>query len=111
MAPFMQIFGTAAGAAEKLNKTIVRESRIDGTDHAAGQHLESVQGDIEFQDVTFTYPSRPDSQVLKGVSFRIPAHKHTAIVGQSGSGKSTVAALLARLYDPVEGCVRYAMIS
>ncbi|CAK3966676.1 ABC multidrug transporter [Lecanosticta acicola] len=106
VAPFMQIFGTAAGAFEKLNKAITRESRIDGTDRVNGLHLNHIDGAIEFDNVAFAYPSRPDSTVVKDLSMTIPAFKHTAIVGQSGGGKSTVAALLARLYDPSEGSVR-----
>lgn len=102
----MQIFGTAAGASEKLNKAISRESRIDGTDRTSGLRPERIDGGIEFENVAFAYPSRPDSIVVKELSMSIPAFKHTAIVGQSGSGKSTVAALMARLYDPNEGSVK-----
>ena len=60
---------------------------------------------MEFRDISFAYPSRPDVQVLKALSLKIPANKHTALVGLSGSGKSTVAALLQRLYDPNTGDV------
>lgn len=102
----MQIFGTAAGAAEKLNKAIGRKSAIDGTDLSFGTHLDSIEGNITLENITFAYPSRPDTNVLNNLSISIPAYKHTAIVGQSGSGKSTVAALLARLYDPHQGAVR-----
>lgn len=102
----MQIFGTAAGAAEKLNKAIERKSEIDGTDLTSGHHLDSINGHVELENITFAYPSRPDTNVLSNLSISIPAYKHTAIVGQSGSGKSTVAALLARLYDPHQGTVR-----
>ncbi|KAK4496847.1 hypothetical protein PRZ48_011296 [Zasmidium cellare] len=106
IAPFMQIFGTAGGASEKLNKAIARPSEIDGTDKSYGRRMDSVAGSIDFDNVSFAYPSRPDTLVIKDLSMHIPAYKHTAIVGQSGSGKSTVAALLARLYDPKEGTVR-----
>lgn len=102
----MQIFGTAAGAAEKLDKAIGRRSEIDGTDLSSGLHLDHVDGHVELENITFAYPSRPDTNVLNDLSISIPAYKHTAIVGQSGSGKSTVAALLARLYDPHQGIVR-----
>lgn len=102
----MQIFGTAAGAAEKLNRAIGRKSEIDGTDLASGHHLDTIDGDVKLENITFAYPSRPDTNVLNDLSITIPAYKHTAIVGKSGSGKSTVAALLARLYDPHQGTVR-----
>lgn len=59
--------------------------------------------DIELQDVCFSYPTSPETQVLRRVSMKIPSQKHTAIVGLSGSGKSTLAALLERFYDPSSG--------
>lgn len=55
--------------------------------------------------MSFAYVSRPDRPVLKGVSFSCPAGKHTALVGLSGSGKSTIAGLTARIYDPTNGTV------
>ena len=55
--------------------------------------------DIEFKDVHFTYPSRPDAEILKGLSMTILAGKITALVGPSGCGKSTIVALLERWYD------------
>lgn len=84
--------------------TINRRSEIDGTG-LEGLVLTNVCGGLEFRDVSFAYPSRPDVQVLKSFSLTIPANKHTALVGLSGSGKSTVAALLQRLYDPNTGDV------
>jgi len=66
---------------------------------------EAVRGEIEFSDVSFRYPGT-ERWVLRGVSFRIRAGDTVAIVGPTGSGKSTVAALLVRLYDPTEGEVR-----
>jgi len=65
----------------------------------------SVRGEIEFRDVTFRHPGT-ERDVLRGVSFRIPPGATAAIVGPTGSGKSTVVSLLARLYDPTAGAVR-----
>ncbi|KAJ1645301.1 hypothetical protein IWQ61_010329, partial [Dispira simplex] len=62
-----------------------------------------LQGDIRFQKVNFTYPSRPDQVVLDNFSLHIPAGKVIALCGGSGSGKSTLAALLERFYDPDMG--------
>nr|ASS36018.1 ABCB8 [Samia ricini] len=62
-------------------------------------------GDIEFKDVTFAYPARPDAIVLKNFNLKIPAGKTVAIVGTSGNGKSTIVALLERFYDVNEGQV------
>ncbi|RDW69258.1 hypothetical protein BP6252_08278 [Coleophoma cylindrospora] len=105
VAPFMQLFASAASAFEKLEATIDRKSEIDGTSDEDGQHITSVSEGLEFQDVSFCYPSRPDVQVLNSFSLRIPANKNTALVGLSGSGKSTIAALVQRLYDPASGNV------
>ena len=60
---------------------------------------------ILFKDVHFTYPSRPDMPIFKGLNLDVPAGSITAVVGPSGSGKSTLGSLLLRLYDPEEGQV------
>jgi ATP-binding cassette subfamily B (MDR/TAP) protein 1 len=105
VAPFLQIFGAAAGASQKLMETIHRESAIDGTQDQGEPLPDPLNGEFELRDLFFTYPSRPEAQVLKGVTLSIPANQHTAIVGASGSGKSTIIALLERLYDPDSGGV------
>jgi ATP-binding cassette subfamily B (MDR/TAP) protein 10 len=65
----------------------------------------SMKGDIEFKNVTFSYPSRPNIKVLNDFSLRIPANTTTALVGSSGSGKSTVVSLLQRFYDIQSGSI------
>ncbi|KAL8805519.1 MAG: hypothetical protein Q9182_001888 [Xanthomendoza sp. 2 TL-2023] len=99
VAPFLQIFAAAAGASERLQSVVDRSSNIDGisTDH--GMKLDQVLGAINFENVTFRYPSRPNLSIFENVSLCFPAGKHTAIVGPSGSGKSTITALLTRLYN------------
>ena len=64
--------------------------------------LDKANGEIEFRNVTFTYPTR-DLPALKNVSFKVPAGKSVALVGRSGSGKTTIASLLTRFYDIEEG--------
>lgn len=103
VAPFVHVFASAAGASERLLAVINRPSTIDGTSDEGDKTASFRENDIRFQDVQFTYPSRPDVPVLRGVDFVIPARKHTAIVGPSGGGKSTVVALLERFYDPKSG--------
>lgn len=66
----------------------------------------SLKGNIEFKDVTFSYPTRPEIKVLKDFNLTIPAGKTVAIVGSSGNGKSTVVALLERFYDINVGTIK-----
>ena len=72
--------------------------------------VSSFHGTIEFQNISFAYPSRPDAPIFNDVTLTLPAGSVTAVVGMSGSGKSTLAALLLRLYDVdtgrilVDGC-------
>jgi ABC-type multidrug transport system fused ATPase/permease subunit len=103
VAPFVHVFASAAGASERLLSVINRESKIDGTAEYGDKSAPFDSADITFRDVHFTYPSRPDVPVLQGVNFAIPPRKHTAIVGPSGGGKSTIVALLERFYDPMSG--------
>ncbi|KAJ5806581.1 uncharacterized protein N7503_004183 [Penicillium pulvis] len=103
VAPYVHVFASAAGASERLMVVINRESQIDGTSESGDKSAPFESRDITLNDVHFTYPSRPDAPVLQGVTFSIPPRKHTAIVGPSGGGKSTIVALLERFYDPVSG--------
>jgi len=66
---------------------------------------ETMEGLVEFQDVSFSYPSRPDVPVLENFSLTIPVNSTCALVGSSGAGKSTVVALLQRFYDITSGSV------
>jgi ATP-binding cassette subfamily B protein len=65
------------------------------------------RGDVRFDRVHFAYPARPESQVLKGLSFEAGKGRIIALVGPSGSGKSTIAALLLRFYDPQQGRILF----
>ncbi|ORX81763.1 leptomycin B resistance protein pmd1 [Basidiobolus meristosporus CBS 931.73] len=100
--PFLQTFSLASGAGQKLFQTIDRVSPIDSSS-SEGVKPTECQGTIEFRQVSFCYPSRPDIKVLKGIDLDVPCGKTTAIVGVSGSGKSTIVSLLERFYDPTEG--------
>ncbi|GCB22713.1 leptomycin B resistance protein pmd1 [Aspergillus awamori] len=105
VAPFIHVFASAAGASERLLAVINRRSAIDGTADEGDKKTAFGEENIEFHDVHFSYPARPDVPVLRGMSFVIPPRKHTAIVGPSGGGKSTVVSLLERFYDPASGDV------
>jgi len=70
-----------------------------------------VKGQIDFNNVTFSYPTRKDSQILSGMNLSMPAGSMTAVVGSSGSGKSTIASLLMRFYDPNQGLQKYQNVT
>ncbi|KAJ5494343.1 ABC transporter integral membrane type 1 [Penicillium fimorum] len=105
VAPFIQNFDAASVAFTKLKADIDHKSTIDGTAKDVGHVLSEVKGHVELRDVSFRFPSRPDKPVLQNLSLLCPAGQQTAIVGLSGSGKSTVAGLTARFYDATEGTV------
>jgi ABC-type multidrug transport system fused ATPase/permease subunit len=71
------------------------------------KELIPMEGSIEFVNVAFTYAYRQDVEVLRGVSFLVPAGKQVALVGSSGSGKSTIASLIQRFYIPTAGEIRF----
>ncbi len=100
----------AAGAAERLVelKSVVPD--ISSPEHPKPLP-EPARGDIDFDRVTFNYPSRPDQSALDNVSFRIRPGETVALVGPSGAGKSTIFNLLLRFYDPASGSVRLDGVS
>ncbi|KAG6581395.1 ABC transporter B family member 9, partial [Cucurbita argyrosperma subsp. sororia] len=100
--PVLNAFALGQAAAYKMFETIERKPKIDSYD-ASGVALEDIQGDIELKDVYFRYPARPDVQIFSGFSLSVPSGTTAALVGQSGSGKSTVISLLERFYDPDSG--------
>ncbi|KAG1728170.1 P-loop containing nucleoside triphosphate hydrolase protein [Suillus paluster] len=104
LAPELQAITRACGAAAKLFATIERVPDIDST-NPGGLKPMKVTGEITFQDIKFSYPSRADVPVLKGINVTFPAGKTTALVGASGSGKSTIVSLTERFYDPLSGSV------
>lgn len=83
-------------------ETIKRKPKIDASD-TSGVMLEDIKGDIELRDVYFRYPARPEVQIFSGFSLYVSSGTTAALVGQSGSGKSTVISLLERFYDPDAG--------
>ena len=90
------------GAASMGRVSRVLEARPMVDEPAAPEMPRQVRGEIEFRSVSFRYPGT-ERWVLRDLSFRVPAGATVAVVGPTGSGKSTVAALIARLYDPTEG--------
>ncbi|KDR82180.1 hypothetical protein GALMADRAFT_240715 [Galerina marginata CBS 339.88] len=105
MAPEMQAVSNGRSAAAKLFQTIDRVPAIDSAD-TGGLKPSSVEGEIVLEDIKFAYPSRPTVEVLKGTSITFRAGKTAALVGASGSGKSTIISLVERFYDPTFGSVK-----
>ena len=99
-APHFAAIVTARCAARPLYDVIDRVSKIDALDRLRGKKLASVTGDITLERVTFTYPSRLETQVLKDLSLSFASGQTIALVGASGCGKSTIMQLIERFYDP-----------
>ena len=93
------------GAAAKLYSTIDLVPSIDSASEE-GLKPSTVVGEISLENIDFNYPARPDVQILKNLNITFPTGKTTALVGASGSGKSTIISLVERFYDPLAGSVR-----
>uniref|UniRef100_I3M9U5 Bile salt export pump n=1 Tax=Ictidomys tridecemlineatus TaxID=43179 RepID=I3M9U5_ICTTR len=100
----LEAFAAGRAAAVSIFETIDRKPMIDSMSED-GYKLDRVKGEIEFHNVTFHYPSRPKVKSLSNLSMVIKPGEMTALVGSSGSGKSTALQLIQRFYDPCEGMV------
>ncbi|KAH7366164.1 hypothetical protein KP509_18G065900 [Ceratopteris richardii] len=89
---------------QEVFQIIDRQTEVDVTDPNA-EDVQTIDGDIELQHISFSYPSRPNVQVLQKLSLQCRRGQRTAIVGASGSGKSSILSLIARFYDPQLGHV------
>ena len=100
----------ASGAAERLFEILDVEPQIKAPPRPLALPTPA-RGAVEFKDVSFEYPGRPNAPVLSHVSFRVAPGEKLALVGPSGAGKSTVFQLIQRFYDPVAGTVSFDGVS
>ncbi|CAO3623249.1 unnamed protein product [Cunninghamella echinulata] len=102
--PYVTAISNACGAAKTLFATIDRKSDIDATSDK-GEKIEDSKlfGEIEFNNIDFHYPTRPNVKILKKVNLKIESGKRVALVGRSGAGKSSIVQILQRFYDPTSG--------
>ncbi|KAI0703024.1 P-loop containing nucleoside triphosphate hydrolase protein [Cytidiella melzeri] len=105
---FTERIAKSVQATSDLN-TLLKLTKL--TDERKGFYHPSVAGQLSFRNVEFCYPERPNVPVLTDVSLEIKENECVAIVGASGSGKSTIASLLQRLYEPTSGSIHYGIFN
>jgi ATP-binding cassette, subfamily B, bacterial len=96
----------ASGAAERLFEILRVRSAVSAPPSPRALP-EPARGDVGVNEVSFAYPTRPDTLAVDGVSFSVRAGEKVAIVGPSGAGKSTLFHLLLRFYDPASGTISF----
>ncbi|KAB0375847.1 hypothetical protein FD755_012490 [Muntiacus reevesi] len=96
VAPCIDAFANARGAAYAIFAIIDNDPKIDSFSER-GHKPDNIKGNLEFKDVHFSYPARPDVKILKGLNLRVESGQTVALVGNSGCGKSTVVQLVQRL--------------
>ncbi|SDL72238.1 Putative multidrug export ATP-binding/permease protein SAV1866 [Sphingobacterium mizutaii] len=110
MGSFPELYATlqrSLGASERVLE-ILNEPKEDIQVSDEDKEIKvELHGDIQFDHVSFAYPTRPDLTILKDISFHVAAGKKLAIVGPSGTGKSTIASLILKFYQPSSGQIKY----
>ncbi|XP_036102172.1 phosphatidylcholine translocator ABCB4 isoform X7 [Molossus molossus] len=103
-APCIDSFANARGAASVIFDIIDNNPKIDSFSER-GHKPDNIKGNLEFNDVHFSYPARANVKILKGLNLKVQSGQTVALVGNSGCGKSTTVQLIQRLYDPDEGMI------
>ncbi|KAJ2945157.1 hypothetical protein O0L34_g9220 [Tuta absoluta] len=101
--PHMEAIANARASAASVFEVLDRKPEIDSLSEEGAKP--ALVGDMEFENVTFSYPARPDVKVLNSFNLKINCNETVALVGPSGCGKTTVLQLIQRMYDPHEGAV------
>jgi len=104
LANLMPDISKAQGSAARIFDLLDRIPEIDAGEEV-GVRLPSLNGKLSFQDIRFSYPTRPDTPVLRKFNLDITPGQTVALVGPSGSGKSTIVQLIERYYDALEGTI------
>ncbi len=94
----------AAGATERLVEILDSEVEITAPENPLA--LPEPRGEVEFRNVVFSFPSRPNERALDGITLHVKPGETVAVVGPSGAGKTTLFSLLQRFYDPADGTIR-----
>ncbi len=95
----------ALGATERIREILMSDTEVTVSDGEKARSSAPIGGRIQYQQVGFAYPSRPDLPVLKGIDLDVEKGQKIALVGQSGSGKSTIVQLLMRFYNTNAGAI------
>ncbi|KAM8770278.1 phosphatidylcholine translocator ABCB4 isoform 6-T8 [Rhynchonycteris naso] len=103
-APCIDAFANARGAAYVIFDIIDNNPKIDSFSES-GHKPDNIKGNLEFNDVHFSYPARANVKILKGLNLQVRNGQTVALVGNSGCGKSTAVQLIQRFYDPDEGMI------
>lgn len=108
VASFADVFSQVQktlGATTRVRELLDETPEIDLRSPESSTPISRMRGDIRFEDVSFSYPSRPDAPVLRDLSLHAAPGEKIALVGASGSGKSTIVSLLLKFYDPEAGAL------
>ena len=95
------------GASEKITQYMKQVPEINTR---GGEQIneDAIEGTIEFKNVDFNYPTKPDVRVTKNLSLKVEKNHVVALVGQSGCGKSSLIALIERFYEPIKGEILFS---